>query len=614
MAPTDTWKLRLLGAVAGGTVGCVALGVLDVAVLLARVLFEPAPGDVFRLVSAGALAGAPAGALAGLLVSPVALWARARRPRSRVVAAVLCACASVAGCLIDAFVYTHLYREAHLWAGVLALLAAALAGALLFPTRAAAVGATVAVGLAVSSSWVGPQALGDRQRLWHTLQVDATVAGRIARLLWEEPSRPAPSTSCRRREPTAAPASGGAQGMNVLLVEVDAMRGDLGGERLSDTLPSITARLDGGFRFDRAYAAATYSIWSDTASLRGRWPHRIVFTPTAIDEADRFQPLPENHPLLLDPSTWRQRPKLPVSDRTPTLGEIFARDAAYRTIAVVPWVFFLQASGIAGGFEVFDDAPYQERNRDNRGVTSDLMTDRALAQALDVPTGTPWLMWLHYMDPHEPYLPFGDVQADAPAWDRYLGEIRRVDHEVGRLLDGLEERDLLSRTVVVVWSDHGEEFRDHGGLFHGTSVYEEQARVPMIIRVPGLRGRTVDDVVSLVDLAPTLVDLLGVRSDVAFNGRSLMPLLRGEEWTPEPVLAFSSGQPPSVAVIVEEGGERSKLIDKLESGTVQLFDLVADPRELRNLADERPQDVSRLRCLLQVEGALDLGGARRAAP
>lgn len=590
----------MFGAIAGGALAGLLLGLLDVAILLARGIFDLGAAEALRLLAAGACAGVTAGAATSLPLGLVLLRWRSRPLAWRAAAAGAAAAVAVAGCLVDAFMYVNLYREAHLWVGALALVAAVLAGGLVFPARGAAAGALAAAALALAASWLGPGALGDGQRLWQPLRAQSTLSGRVAGLLWPEPAAPGAALGCRFREPSPVDPRGGAEGMNVLLVTVDALRGDLGGDRLPETMPEVSARLSDASVFTRAHTTAVQSTWSDTATLRGRWPHRIAFNSTLIDENDRFQPLPDDHPMVLDPRTWRQRPLLPVLDETPTLAEILAGEPRYRTLTVVPWVFFLPAGGITRGFETVDDAPYQERNRDNRGVTADLMTDRALALLGALDPGEPWLLWLHYVDPHEPYVPYGDVAADAPARDRYLAELRRVDHEVGRLLDGLAERGLSARTVVALWSDHGEEFRDHGGSYHGTSVYEEQAHVALLVRVPGVRGRRIDDVVSLVDVAPTVVDLLGVSTQAHFDGRSLAPLLRGELGAlPEgPVLTFATQGGLKAAVI--DGA--MKLTEEIATGAVQLFDLAADPQERRNLADERPAEVARLRCILGLAG------------
>jgi arylsulfatase A-like enzyme len=163
------------------------------------------------------------------------------------------------------------------------------------------------------------------------------------------------------------------------------------------------------------------------------------------------------------------------------------------------------------------------------------------------------------MEPHSPYDPpepfrarflrEGDDQSKAtavneklarfevgkitPSEDRLLeslydGEVAAMDSELQAFFAELEKRELLKNAIVVVTSDHGEEFRDHGGLAHGNSLYNETIRVPLIIVGPGVvGGRVVDENVSLVDIAPTLLDLLDLPPEPLFEGRSLAALLKG---------------------------------------------------------------------------------------
>ncbi|MCA9542659.1 MAG: sulfatase, partial [Myxococcales bacterium] len=161
----------------------------------------------------------------------------------------------------------------------------------------------------------------------------------------------------------------------------------------------------------------------------------------------------------------------------------------------------------------------------------DFLRGRAQARA-------PFFAWVHLFDPHQPYvLPPGTATTDDSDLARYRAEVIYTDLQIARLFRALETTGLLDRTIVVVTADHGDEFGDHGGQYHSTSLYDELIRVPLIVRVPGLPPRVVDEAVSLLDIAPTALDLLGVPAPATFEGRSLKPLLRGEPFAAKAVHA-----------------------------------------------------------------------------
>jgi arylsulfatase A-like enzyme len=294
---------------------------------------------------------------------------------------------------------------------------------------------------------------------------------------------------------------------------------------------------------------------------------------------------------------------VPLDDDSPTLAGL-AASAGYRTGTVVPYVFFRPEAGTTRGFQDIDITPYRERNYSNDGITSDLLTERALRWFDGLDRGQPWLFWMHYIDPHSPYHAYGEVQPTAPAKARYLSEFRRVDDALDDLFAGLDERGLLDDAVLILAADHGEEFGEHGGRYHGTTVFEEQARVPLLFRVPGVAPRRVSGIASLVDVTPTVVDLLGLSTEATFDGQSLWDTIRGEPLAPRPVLSLSTLHGRRAAIIDGD----LKLIADMTDRTLALFDLSRDPRERRNLADERPEEVRRLLCKLQASGIIELDG------
>lgn len=164
----------------------------------------------------------------------------------------------------------------------------------------------------------------------------------------------------------------------------------------------------------------------------------------------------------------------------------------------------------------------------------------------------------------------------------YDAEIRQVDDGIGALVAGLRQRDLLDRVLLIVTADHGEEFGEHGRVgVHAYSLYDEVLRVPLVVRLPGAAyaDRHVQAQVRLIDVAPTVLDAIGVQFALDAPGRSLLPLLAGEDRAPRPALSSRY-----------QGSERRFSVRtnrwKLLNG--RLFDLGRDPGETTDVADRFP--------------------------
>lgn len=218
------------------------------------------------------------------------------------------------------------------------------------------------------------------------------------------------------------------------------------------------------------------------------------------------------------------------------------------------------------------------------------MTDRVLTQIEALaPEGAPLFVWAHYFNVHEPYRStrFGESPAD-----RYQGEIAEADSAVGRLL--ASSRRILGDSLVVVLSaDHGEEFKEHGGYYHGSSLYDEQVRVPLIIETPKTSPSRVTGPVSSVWLAPTLLRLVGVEVPLTMGSDTLVEALEAPgAWSP-PLPVFGSVMRHHMVV-----EKNLKLIAEPTLNLYELYDLASDPRERVNLFDSRPAEGRRLLGLL----------------
>jgi arylsulfatase A-like enzyme len=401
---------------------------------------------------------------------------------------------------------------------------------------------------------------------------------------------------------------------DVVLVVVDTLRADhLGayGYR-RPTSPRIDALASRGTLFEKAWSTAPWTLPSVMSIVTSRYPssHRV-----------------ENDGLKLAASI-------------PTLAETM-RAAGYATGAFVAHVYVGRQFGFDRGFDAFDDfgvgAPgYRPEAR--MEPTADRVT-AAAAEWVRAQGSRPLFLLVHYFDPHWPYDPPEKYRAMFPSdyagpldagydaisrfkdplvampeeyrrflVDRYDGEIRFVDDEIGRLTEALEKAGRGSRAFVIVTGDHGEEFKEHGSIGHGRQLYEEVIRVPLIIAGPpggGLEGgadaaaRRVATPVSGIDLFPTVLDLAGIgQAPPGLQGTSLAPLARaaatGHEGTPP-------GDRPLVSETARLNACRKavriadlKLIDFMDENRSELYDLAGDPAERRDLSGQRVEDRRRL--------------------
>lgn len=294
----------------------------------------------------------------------------------------------------------------------------------------------------------------------------------------------------------------------------------------------------------------------------------------------------------------------------------------YQTAAYVNNIFLKGNLGFSLGFDHFDFYPSKVRKIRRANKVSDLAIE--WLQSRENPE-TPCLLFLHYFDPHFAYMPppefrdkfdgklskrilsidhpelirRGEVKLDDADKENlrnlYLGEVAYTDHEVGRLLDHLRISGLMEKSVVIIFSDHGEEFWDHDGFEHGHCQFEEVVHVPMMIRFPEKEhaGLAVEEPVRLMDLMPTLHDLCDMTQPSTFEGVSFLPLVNG------------SGPAYDVPFLFENclyGNEKKairykdlKLIMDMNTKDALLFDLAADPLEKNDIAESRSDQTDQMK-------------------
>lgn len=389
-----------------------------------------------------------------------------------------------------------------------------------------------------------------RLRLWTHRQAEAAL--NPSRENWFEQSARAATPPSRPRLLPDAPI--------VVLITIDAVRADvMQAPHHLERFPNLRALKEQGVYFSQARAPGSQTVTSLSGVFSGRYFSQQYWTPhPAVGYLFLGDDLPARFPELL-------------------------RAGGYQTHTAAATYFLVNTFGIVRGFEheLFIKMP-------DLALTDYTPGQRLTAHLSDTlkrARNEPLFLFAHYLDSHFPYKAGGKSGSD---FERYLRAIEYVDRELGVLRRTLDELDLWQRTLLVVASDHGEAFGEHNSQHHATTLYEEQLHVPLIMVAPWLSARTIDSMVSLIDLGPTLLDLAGQPTPGHFMGQSLVPLLRGEPaHFSRPVVAEGRLKK---ALYFPDG---FKLIVDDRLGTEELYDLEHDPKELTNLIDAPDADAPR---------------------
>jgi len=271
----------------------------------------------------------------------------------------------------------------------------------------------------------------------------------------------------------------------------------------------------------------------------------------------------------------------------PTLAQVL-RAAGWETAAITCCERFSPGVVDTDGFAHIDTSPDSVRVRRAGQANADVVADAALRWLAARPRGgPPFLLWLHFYDPHQPY----DAPEDATRFgdrdlDRYDAEIAFADRHVGRVLAALDPRT----TIVALSADHGEEFGEHGTRFHARSLFNQAVRIPLLVRVPDAPPREIAEPVGLVDLMPTLLDLAGVAGPPGMNGHSLAAAIRDPRAPPPAHPVLMELVPDNVirrdVAAVAHG--TWKVIWDREANAWSLFSLADDPDDERDRAGDEP--------------------------
>jgi arylsulfatase A-like enzyme len=366
---------------------------------------------------------------------------------------------------------------------------------------------------------------------------------------------------------TSAPAASSATTKNLLLITVDTMRADhVGAYGYAAARTATLDRLSrDGVRFERAFAPAPITLTAHASLLTGRYP----------------------------PGHGARDNGVAASSSGPTLAAAL-HDKGYATAAFVAAYPLDRRFGLARGFDVYGD-------RMPRGPDGRLANERPARAVVDEAlvwlsstrsSGKPFFLWVHLFEPHAPYGEPGSDRA-RPVIERYDEEIATADREAGRLVVALGPA--LEQTLIVAASDHGEAFGEHGEIGHSLFVYDTTLRVALVARGPGIpAGRVVADPVSLVDVAPTVLRLLG-QPPFDADGIDLGPALGGQALPSRPLYA------ESFAPLLEFGWSPLRAVrdgrwKAIAAPRPELYDVEADKGEMRDLAasTKAPDPLARL--------------------
>jgi arylsulfatase A-like enzyme len=386
---------------------------------------------------------------------------------------------------------------------------------------------------------------------------------------------------------------------NVIIIGVDTLRPDhlgcYGYQR--NTSPNIDDLAAGGTLFLNTISQSSWTLPSFASLFTSLYPHQHGVTSSLSR----------------------------IRDDVPTLATILG-EQGYATGAVVNSSVLSPEMGLNRGFDSYDPPGSEPRLADG--------TTREGLAWIDAHKGRPFLLFLHYFDPHEPYEPpapydtlydpgyegrigrafflrkaFPDVvgvnfeqlrTATPEDWNHiralYDGEIAFTDQAIGNLLAGVGERGLLKKTLIVLMADHGEEFFEHQGFGHGHAMFGEVIRVPLVFSCAKgePKGRRIAQQVRTIDIMPTVLGLLGVKTQTQFEGVNLLPLITGHGTVASgegslfpPSLAYSEGILHGTAK-ASITGYPWKIICDFETNKEAFFNIEQDPGEQHDFVGEKP--------------------------
>jgi arylsulfatase A-like enzyme len=430
----------------------------------------------------------------------------------------------------------------------------------------------------------------------------------------QPPPPPPPPGPTPAKTAAAAPALSG--GKNVLIVFIDTLRFDrLGIAGYRRDGKSLTPRLDElaaqSVLFTHAYAQAPNTPRSVPSFWTSRYSSQVKVDKTFKDYATV---LDDNDTLFEALS----------AGGFATIGETshFYFCDRKRYPQTCPDVASWMKSNITQGATEWDNLGALNIPESNHDTAGPRIVKKTIARLGELAkSGARFAMLVHLFEPHSTYMEHEGFRyterGAAGLVQKYDYEIAFEDGLIGQLLDALDATGLAQTTTVVVMADHGEAFGVHvsGGkpaFFHGDTLYRELIHVPLMFRVPGAKPCRRDDVVQLIDMAPTITALFGVAAPSSWQGRSLVPALACQALEPRP--AFSELLPApewdheAKSMVTADG--KHHVYYRISESKWEIYDLDRDPDEKSNLADAPGARELEQALAAWIEGPLAAGGGK----
>jgi arylsulfatase A-like enzyme len=401
---------------------------------------------------------------------------------------------------------------------------------------------------------------------------------------------------------------------NIVIISIDSLRADRLGvagyrRRRNKTLtPSLDALARSGAYFRRVWSHAPNTPRSFPALLTSRYPSEIAWAQRSLNYS-------------------------PILPQNETFFEQLGR-AGWKPIGIFSHFYFAAERALNQGFAEWSNDGAKSIADSNKDTAAPRIVPRVVARLKQAAAKKErFVLWTHLFEPHSSYMVHPGFRYQARGVEgleeKYDYEIGFVDYWAGKIITALETTGLRKNTAVLVVADHGEAWGEHKHLFHGQDLTEEQLRVPFILSIPGRKPVVVDSEAALVDVGPTLLDLVGLQSPPSFRGRSLLPALAAGDDAAEPVLAKTelsgkgdkesdktgdeaegpadnvpevaaapsvlppkpvfaellpaSAWPKHEVMMVLSG---KKIVHKISERRWELYDLAADPKQKKDLAKE----------------------------
>jgi len=351
--------------------------------------------------------------------------------------------------------------------------------------------------------------------------------------------------------------------LNIFLIVIDALRPDhlgcYGYKR--ETSPEIDNIAKEGVMFERVISQSSWTKPSMASLLTSTYPevHGVTNITDCLSHHDDFLPT-------------------------------ILQKVGYITGCIQTNPFLTSPSGFDQGFdhylELFDSAPgvYKPRVQESIAIVSDW---------LDQFGNSPFFLYLHLLDTHNPYSPQALYDIFGPAEkDRYDGEILCVDNHIGIIRELLFQKGLGEKTVFIITADHGEEFEEHGSRFHAKHLYEEVLRVPLIISSPDVlpSGLSVTSQARSIDIVPTILELLGLPLTENHQGETLCAFLNTESTSDRLAISqIGSSDSKTTDKLISVNDGKFKLIWNQKDDSKKLYNLESDQGECKNAINQQPK-------------------------